>query len=494
MANLRSLAKDTAIYGLSSIAGRFLNYLLVPLYTAKLAAESGEYGVITNVYAWTAILLVLLTFGMETSFFRFANKEGENPKEVFSTALISVGCVSMIFVLICFAFISPISHAMGYEAHPEFIKIMVAVIALDAIQSIPFAYLRYRRRPLKFAALKLLFIAANIALNLFIFLLAPVIYREAPESIGWFYHPSYGVGYVFVINLICTAGITFFFRHELADIRYGFNRKLFRKMFRYAFPLLLLGIAGILNQTIDKILFPFLTDNNTVELGIYGAASKIAMIIVMFTQAFRYAYEPFVFGKSHDKESLKTYAAGMKYFIIFSLLAFLLVMFYMDILKHIIAPDYWQGLKVVPIVMVAEICMGIYFNLSFWYKLNDETLWGAIFSGIGCIVLLLVNLLFVPRYGYVACAWAGVAGYGSSMLLSYIVGQKKNPFPYDMKSIASYILLSALLYALSVWLAPQNILWRLLLNTSLLSVFLVYTVKKDFPLRQLPFAGRFFKQ
>lgn len=494
MANLKSLAKDTAIYGLSSIVGRFLNYLLVPLYTFKIAASSGGYGVITNVYAWTALLLVILTFGMETSFFYFANKSEENPKRVFSTALIGVGTVSLTFALLCWAFITPISGLLGYEAHPEYVGFMATVVALDAIQAIPFAYLRYQKRPIKFAALKLLFILLNIGLNLFIFVAAPQIFATSPQSISWFYNPNYGAGYVFILNLICTGSITFFFWKELADLRYGFDKALFRRMFRYAFPLLLLGVAGILNQTVDKILFPYLTDNNTVELGIYGGASKIAMIIVMFTQAFRYAYEPFIFAKSHDKDSLETCAAGMKYFVIFSLLAFLMVMFYMDILKHIIGPEYRPGLKVVPIIMAAEIFMGIYFNLSFWYKLNNETRWGAIFSGIGCTILILVNILFVPRYGYMACAWGGFAGYGTSMVLSYIVGQKRYPIAYDTKSITLYFLLAAILYTLSQTVAPHSTLLRLLFNTLLLCIYLAYLIKKDLPLKQIPFIGRFFKK
>lgn len=493
MANLKSLAKDTAIYGLSSIVGRFLNYLLVPLYTAKMAASTGGYGVVTNVYAWTALLLVILTFGMETTFFRFANKAGENAQRVYSTTLIAVGSIAFLFAILCWVFVEPLSQTMGYAAHPEYIGIMATVVAFDAFQSIPFAYLRYQKRALKFAGLKLLCILVNILLNLFIFLLAPVIYEHAPETIDWFYKPDYGAGYVFIINLISTAFITFFFIPELSGFRYVFDRPLFRKMIKYAFPLLLLGVAGILNQTIDKILFPLLTDNNTVELGIYGAASKIAMIIVMFTQSFRYAYEPFIFGKSQDKDNLQTLALGMKFFIIFSLLAFLVVMFYMDLIRYIISPDYWPGLKVVPIIMAAEIFMGIYFNLSFWYKLIDDTKWGAIFSGAGCAVLVVINVVFVPRYGYIACAWAGFAGYATSMLLSYFVGQKRNRIPYDIKGIAIYMMLAIALYYFSTLITVENVLIRLLINTLFLALFVAYIIKKDFPLKHIPFVNRFIK-
>ena len=408
MANLKSLAKDTAIYGLSSIVGRFLNYLLVPLYTAKLSAASGGYGIITNVYAYTALLMVILTYGMETTFFRFANKEGEDPQKVYSTTLMSVGFTSLLFVVLVLTFISPISSFMGYADHPSYIWVMAVTVAIDAFQCIPFAYLRYKKRPIKFAALKLLNIFMAIALNLMFFLVLPAIYENngATGLIAQIYDPTVGAGYAFYVNLFCSAALTFFFWKELVGIKYKFDKALLRRMFSYSWPILVLGIAGILNQTADKILFPYIYERSDAhaQLGIYGAASKIAMIMAMITQAFRYAYEPFVFGKSKDKDNRETYAQAMKFFIIFTLLAFLVVIGYLDVLKHIIGRDYWSGLRVVPIVMAAEIMMGVYFNLSFWYKLIDKTIWGAWFSGAGCAVLIAVNVLFVPRYGYMACA------------------------------------------------------------------------------------------
>lgn len=448
MASLKSLAKETAIYGMSSIVGRFLNYLLVPLYTAKLSAESGGYGVITNMYSYVALLFVILTYGMETTFFRFSNKPGEDPGRVYSTTLISVGFTSLLFVALVLLLLSPIASAMGYSAHPEYVAVMAVCVAIDAFQAIPFAYLRHKKKAIKFASLKMLFIFLNIGLNLLYFVLLPALYEDYPEAVGCIYSPSIGVGYAFFLNLACTSTITIFFWRELTGFRYVFDRALLRRMLRYSMPILLLGIAGILNQTADKILFPFLctADNASRELGIYGAASKIAMIMAMITQAFRYAYEPFVFSKSNDRDSRQTYAIAMKYFIIFTLLAFLAVIAYLDILKHLIAPDYWSGLQVVAIVMAAEIMMGIYFNLSFWYKLIDQTLWGALFSGIGCLVLIAVNVIFVPRYGYIACAWAGCAGYGTAMLLSYFVGQRKYPIAYPLRSIFGYTLLAAAIY------------------------------------------------
>ena len=498
MADLKGLAKDTAIYGLSSIVGRFLNYLLVPLYTAKLSAASGGYGVITNVYAYTALLFVILTYGMETTFFRYSNKEGEDPRRVYSTILMSVGFTSMVFVLLVFAFISPISSAMGYADHPSYIWTMALTVALDAFQAIPFAYLRYKKRPIKFAALKMLFIIMNICLNLVFFVLLPALYESSGGEgfISKIYDPTVGVGYAFYINLFCTGSITFLFWKELTGFKYVFDRALLKRMLGYSWPILVLGIAGILNQTADKIIFPYVYKGADAhaQLGIYGAASKIAMIMAMITQAFRYAYEPFVFGKSKDKDNRDTYAKAMKFFVIFTLLAFLAVIGYMDILKHLIGNDYWEGLKVVPIVMAAEIMMGIYFNLSFWYKLIDKTIWGAWFSGAGCLVLVIVNVVFVPRYGYMACAWAGFAGYGTAMLLSYFVGQKHYPINYPVKDMALYVVVAVVLCLAMRWANASLPVWGALsANTLLLLAFAAMIVKRDFPLKQLPVIGKYFK-
>ena len=499
MANLKSLAKDTAIYGLSSIVGRFLNYLLVPLYTAKLSAASGGYGVITNVYAYTALLMVILTYGMETTFFRFANKEEENPQTVYTTTLISVGFTSLMFIALVLLFINPISAFMGYADHKSYIWVMAITVAIDAFQCIPFAYLRYKKRPIKFAALKLLNIFMAIVLNIVFFLVLPSIYESSGGTgfISAIYDPTVGAGYAFYVNLFCSAFLTFFFWRELVVQKYTFSKALLRRMFSYSWPILVLGIAGILNQTADKILFPYIYKGNDAhsQLGIYGAASKIAMIMAMITQAFRYAYEPFVFGKSKDKDNRETYAKAMKYFIIFTLLAFLVVVGYMDVLRHIIGRDYWDGLRVVPIVMAAEIMMGVYFNLSFWYKLIDKTIWGAYFSGAGCAVLIAVNVIFVPRYGYMACAWAGFAGYATAMVLSYFVGQRKYPIAYPMKDISVYVLITVVLYfCMTTANARLSTPLALTVNTVLGVLFIAYIVKKDFPLSGLPVIGRHFRK
>lgn len=498
MAELKSVVKDTAIYGLSSIVGRFLNYLLVPLYTAKLAASGGGYGVITNIYAYVALIMVILTFGMETTFFRFANKPEEKPLTVYSTTLIMVGTIAFVFAAMVLLFLDPVSSMMGYANHPEYVGMMAVCVAIDAFQAIPFAWLRYKKRPIKFAALKLLFIILNITLNIVYFVVFPALYTRYPDILGLIYNPGVGVGYAFGLNLVCTASITAFFIPELTGFKYVFDKALMKRMLKYSWPILILGIAGILNQTVDKMIFPLVygdTETGKVELGIYGACVKIAMIMAMITQAFRYAYEPFVFGKAKDKNSGETYAAAMKYFIIFTLLAYLCVIGYLDVLKRIIAPDYWAGLRVVPIVMAAEIMMGIYFNLSFWYKLIDKTIWGAWFSAAGCIVLIAVNLIFIPKYSYMACAWGGFAGYATSMVLSYIVGQKKNPINYPIKSIMTYILIAGFFYAIMA-LTPEEwpMIAKLGINTVLILLFIGHILKHDLPLQSLPVIGKYFKK
>lgn len=496
MAELKSLAKDTAIYGMSSIVGRFLNYLLVPLYTAVLPASSGGYGVVSNVYAYTALILVLLTFGMETGFFRFANKSDENPEKVYTNTLLFVGGLSLLFVILGMTFLHPIASFLEYPDHADYVGMMILVVALDSFQCVPFSYLRYKKRPIKFAVIKMLNIVGNIGLNLFFLLLCPWLYVHAPETVSWFYHPDYQVGYIFVSNLIMSVIQLFFFIPELRGFSYRADWQLIKRMVAYSFPILIFGLVGILNQTVDKMIYPFLFDDRQeglVQLGIYSATSKVALVMAMFTQAFRYAYEPFVFGKNKDADNRKVYAAAMKYFFIFSLLAFLTVMGYMDLLKFMVARDYWEGLSVVAIVMGAEIFKGIYFNLSFWYKLTDETHWGAYFSLIGCTVILALNVWLVPLYGYIASAWASVAGYGAITLLSYVIGQKKYPVIYPLKDMAVYLVLAAVLFVLSEIVSVQHVILRLLYHTLLILIFVAFIIKRDLPLKSIPVINRFVK-
>jgi O-antigen/teichoic acid export membrane protein len=467
MGKLKTIAKDTAIYGLSSIVGRFLNYLLVPLYTAQLSAASGGYGVITNMYAYVALILVILTFGMETTYFRFTNKSHTDSEVVYSTTLISVGSISALFAALVLIFITPISQVMGYGDHPEYVWVMALTVAIDAFLCIPFAHLRQEKKAIKFAALKLLNIVVSILLNVIYF--------------AWM--DGKDVGYAFYINLVCTVMLALCLITEYTGFRWVFDRQLLRSMLSYSWPILVLGIAGILNQTADKMLFPYIyKDGDMLEqLGIYGACSKIAMIMAMITQAFRFAYEPIVFSGVKDKGQREMYEQAMKYFIIFTLLAFLMVVGYIDILKYIVRnPDYWVGLKVVPVVMAAEIMMGIYFNLSFWYKLIDKTIWGAWFSGIGCVVLLAVNFLFVPKYGFMACAWGGVAGYGVAMVTSYIVGQKYYPLNYPLKEIAYYTIFAVVAFVVMMLLREHLSMWlSIVCNTGFIVLFVGMIIKKD---------------
>ena len=483
MGKLQTIAKDTAIYGLSSIIGRFLNYLLVPLYTAQLSAASGGYGVITNMYAYVALILVILTFGMETTYFRFTNKTHTDSQVVYSTTLISVGTVCAVFAALVILFIKPISTLMGYGDHPEWVWVMALTVAIDSFLCIPFAHLRQQKKAIKFAALKLLNIVVSILLNLIFF--------------AWM--DGEDVGYAFYINLFCTGMLAVCLFTEYTGFRWKMDTKLLRTMLSYSWPILVLGIAGILNQTADKMLFPYIYEGSHEEmleqLGIYGACSKIAMIMAMITQAFRFAYEPIVFSGVKEKGQHEMYEQAMKYFIIFTLLAFLLVVGYIDILKYIIRnSDYWVGLKVVPIVMVAEIMMGIYFNLSFWYKITDKTIWGAWFSGIGCVVLLAVNYIFVPKYGYMACAWGGVAGYGVAMATSYFVGQKYYPLNYPLKDIALYTILAGIAFTVMTLLHEKLSMWlSIAINTLLILCFIGMIIKRDLPLSKLPIIGKYFK-
>ena len=452
MASLKSLLKDTAIYGISSIAGRFVNYLLVPIETYAWAASGGQFGIITNVYSYIGLLIILLTFGMETTFFRFANKEGENAKMVYSTALRMVGTVALVFSLLVIIFLKPLATAMGYANHIWYIGTMAVCVAVDAWSAIMFDYLRYQHKPWKFMLLKLANIFTNVALVGLFLLVLPHFGVFIPGLYDANGTPD--VAIVFYVNLFVSAFTLLLLYKEMSGVTFGFDRALCRRMLSYTWPMLILGLAGQLNQSASTLIFPYFYNGPIAEahaqLGIYGATIKIAMIMVIITQAFRFAYEPFVFGNK-DADKKDTYAKVMKYYIIFTLLAYLAVIGYMDILRHIVARSYWEGLKVVPIVMAAEIMFGIYFNLSFWYKLTDRTIWGAYFSGLGCAVLIIIDVIFIPRFSYMACAWAGFAAYGICMVASYFFGQKYYPINYPLRDIGFYVLLAAIIFGIMTW-------------------------------------------
>lgn len=497
MANLKSLAKDTAIYGLSSIAARFIGYLLVPIETAKFNAAGGQYGIITNIYAYIALLIIILTYGMETTFFRFMNRPGEDPRKVYPTTLHTVGFTSLLFVVLLALFIHPVASAIGYPDHPEYLMIMGVCVAIDAFTAIPFAYLRYAHRPIKFALLKMVSIAVNIVgVSLYLIVL-PAMH----VNLFGIYDANFDleVVWVFWIELSGSVLTLLLLGKELKAMGNPFDKATCKRMLHYTWPLLVMGLAGQLNQCASQIIFPYVFDGNAhdarVQLGIYGACIKIATIMVMITQAFRYAYEPFVFGQSKEKNNKETYARVMKFYIIFTLLAFLCVVAYMDIIRYIIGRSYWEGLEIVPIVMAAEIMFGVFFNLSFWYKLIDKTIWGAWFSGIGAVVLIAFDIIFIPRFSYWACAWAGFASYAVSMVLSYFFGQKYYPIAYPLKSIFTYTLLAVVLF---VGMTASNrylpMLPALLVNTLLLIADVAFIVKKDLPLSSLPVIGKKFRK
>lgn len=475
--------KDTAIYGLSSIVGRFLNWMLVPLYTNVFAAQ--DYGVVTFVYSVVALAMVILTYGMETGFFRFANHERwKDPMEVYSTCLISLAVSSALFMVLVAVFVGPVTVWMECDGHPSYVLMMAACVALDAFLALPFGYLRYARRPFRFAIVRLVNIGLNIGLNLFFILLCPWLMEKAPSTVDWFYRPDFSIGYIFLANGISSVVTLAMLIPEMRGFRWRFCGKLFRNMLAYSLPLLVLGLAGIMNQTIDKIIFPVLYKEPDVmdQLGIYGANYKIAIVMVMFIQAFRFAYEPFIFAqnKQDGRTSTAAYSQAMKYFVIFALFIFLGVMFYLDILKYFIAPKFFSGLAVVPIVMLAELFFGIFFNLSVWYKLTDKTIWGAWFSLLGLAVTLAMNAFLVPSMGYMGCAWAALTCYTVMMAASYLIGRRRYPIAYHLRRLGFYAALAAVLYAVGIYIVDTR--WEIVnfaIRAVLLAVYCVAVAKTE---------------
>jgi len=486
MANLKSLAKDTAIYGLSSIVGRFLNYLLVPLYTYTLKSCS-DYGIVNDLYAQSALVLILLTFGMETTFFRFVNKE-ERPMDVFSTALMMVGSVVLTFIVTVLVFLPQVAGALGYSDTPWYVGMMAIIVSIDSVKALLFGYLRYQKRPFRFVSLQMLSILVNCLINILAYAVIPHFVKDWPII----------VIYTLIANLISSGIVIVCFIPELCKCTWNFDKTYFHKMIRYTWPMLIFGIAGILNQVAGQLMLPRILprEEGRHALGIYAACIKIAMVMAIITQTFRYAYEPIVFAGHKDKNNPELLAKAMKYFIIFTLLAFLCVMGYLDIFKILIAEKYREGLPIIPIVMAAEIMMGVYFNLSFWYKLIDKTIYGAWFSIAGCSVLIAINLIFIPKYGYIAAAWGGFAGYATSMVLSYVIGQIKNPIKYDLKSISVYVLITVLFYAIMAFVAEniESVVLRLAINTLVIFAFVGHLIYHDLPLSSLPVIGKMFKK
>jgi len=477
---LKKLAGQTAVYGLSSILGRLLNYLLVPLYTRLFAPE--VYGIVTELYAYVTFLLILLTYGMETGFFRFVQDKSIFDK-VYSSVLTSLFVTSSAFIVLLLIFLKPVAGWMQYGANPEYILWIGIIVALDAVISIPFAKLRLQNKAWKFATIKLINIGITIGLNLFFLVLCPKLYVSNPDSsLLIVFSPEIGVGYVFISNLIANLLTLLMLIPEIFNIKFSFDKVLLKKILIYAMPLLIAGFAGMINETLDRIILKYLTPehlNPMEQLGIYGANYKLAILMTLFIQMFRYAAEPFFFNNKNESNAKELYAKATKYFIICGLLIFLGVMFYIDFIKYFIDKDYHEGLKVVPVLLLANLFLGIFFNFSIWYKLNDMTKYGAYLAIFGAMITIVLNVILVPIFGYVGSAWATLICYFAMMVLSFYWGQKFYKVPYNLLNAGFYFMLAAVLYAMSMFLRPDSQLMVYILNSGLLIVFIgVFTFKE----------------
>lgn len=484
---LKKLAGQTAIYGLPSIVGRLLNYLLVPLHTAAFVKES--FGVITEMYAYVAFLVVILTYGMETAYFRFQSKKENDSAEVYSTVLFSLLGSTSLFWLISITFSQSIANWIDYPDKSEYVIWFAFIVGLDAISSIPMARLRTENKAFHFATVNFASILVNIGLNVFWIGYCMPAYEKGVSNflIDTFYTPEIGVGYVFLANLFASIIKFALLSPLMARIKAVFNRQMLREMLFYSSPILIASLAIIVNESVDKILLKrLLVDNLGVDgangqVGIYGACYKLSIIITLFIQAFRYAAEPFFFNQSQEKDARETYAKIMKYFTIVCALIFIGVMLYIDVLKHFISnPEYHVGLHVVPILLFANIFLGMFYNLSIWYKLSGKTHFGAYIASFGAIITIVLNLIFIPIYGYTASAWATLACYGSMVLISYWLGQKHYPVPYPLGKMAFYLILALGIYFLSNVLNLENQWLKYSTHTILMLLFmiLVYVLEK----------------
>lgn len=482
MSILKKLAGQTAIYGLSSIVGRFLNYLLVPLHTAVFLPA--QYGVITEMYSYVAFLIILLTYGMETGYFRFINTEGRSEPTVFSTVLSSVVFTTVIAVGMAGLFARPIADWLLYPDNSEYVVWFVLIIGLDAVASIPLARLRAQNRPVMFASINLANVVVNIALNSF-FLLYCLPMVEAGHG-NWltdtFYDPQIGVGYVFISNLVAS-GVKFALLVPFMSRERGRpDPQLLRLMLIYAAPLLVAGLAGVVNETLDRILLkriliPSLGIEGAMhEVGIYGACYKISIVISLMVQAFRYAAEPFFFSQQKEAGNRELYSQVMTWFTWVLSGTFLGVMLYIGMFQRLITnPVYWQGLQAVPVLLLANIFLGMYYNQSVWYKLTNRTGYGALIAIGGAVITVLVNFLFIPTLGYMASAWATLACYGSMMVASYILGQVHYPVPYQVGRLVLFICAGVGLWALSMWLHVGQSQWWWALNVPFLLAYVLIT-------------------
>jgi O-antigen/teichoic acid export membrane protein len=447
---LKRLAAQTAIYGISSIVGRFLNYLLVPLFTYVFAPA--QYGVVSEFYAYMGFLAVLLVFGLETGYFRFRDNSAEPPQMVYATALRFLIAANLSFFLLVILLADPISRVLMHEDHPEYVWWTAAIVAMDSVGAVAFAGLRAENKALRFATIKVVEILVNVFLNLFVIVLCRQAHLEAADSFfGRLWSPEIGVGYIFLANMAASGVKLLLLTPQLRGVVCGFDPNLFSRMIRYALPMVAIGFAGIINEMLDraalKYLLPYEPDTNLKLLGIYSACYKLSILMSLFIQAFRYAGEPFFFAHAGNRDAPKIYADVLTYFVIFCVFIFLLVTLYIDIFQYFIGKSFRVGLGVVPILLLANLFLGVYVNLSVWYKLTDRTLMGAFVALAGAAITIVLLAWWVPLVGYMGAAWATLICYASMALISYVLGRRYYPVPYDVKRCAGYVLLGIALYA-----------------------------------------------
>ncbi len=477
---LSKLAGQTAIYGLSSIVGRLLNYLLTPLLTRVFT--EGQYGVITEWYSYSGFLLVLFVYGMETAFFRYI-RQAQDMERVYSTVMLSLLTSTALFVGLLIGFSGQLSGLINYAQHSEYLIWFALIIGLDAISAIPFARLRYQERAYRFAGIKLVNIGVNVGLTLFFLLVCPV-WADKYAFIGAWYQPDIGVGYVFIANLIAGIVTLLLLAPELLKIQFKFDPILWKQMFRYALPLVVVGFAGIINEMLDRVilkyLLPYDPDTNQAMLGIYGACYKLSILMSLFTQAYRFAAEPLFFAHASQEDAPKLYAASMKYFVIAGTLIFIGVMLFIDVFEHFIGEAFRVGLAVVPFLLLANLMLGVYYNLSIWYKLSNKTQIGAYISLVGAAITIALNVLLIPYFGYMGAAWATLACYTVMVVMSYFIGQKHYPIPYETVRLSVYIGIGIALVVIDAYIVSDlKAIPALLIRLSLILAYMAYVYRKE---------------
>lgn len=480
MKEIKQLAKQTAVYGLSTTIGRFLNYLLIFLHTSVFKPE--ELGVVTNLYAYFAFLIVILTYGTETGYFRYVEREKDKDK-IYSTLFTSLFCTSSLFVLITIFFALPIAKAINYDYNKEFIVWFGLIIGLDTFCSIPLARLRYENRAIDFAKINIICIIVNILLNLYFLLLAPYLsIKLSGSALGIVFNSKPDIKYVFIANLIASIvkiGLLSFF---IKPKKFVFDFSLLKMVLKYSYPILIIGIAGMINQNADKILMPFLieeADEPIKQLGIYGANFKLSVIMIVFIQMFRYAAEPFFFSKEKQYNAKEIYAQVMKYFILFSLFIIVGIVMYLDVLKYLIGDMYFSGSHVVPYILFGNMFLGIFYNLSIWYKLNNITLYGALIALIGSSISITLNVVLVPRIGYIGAAYAIFSSYFAMMIISFIWGRKYYKVNYPLKSILGYFMFALVFIICSRRIVIDNIAAKYICKTFLFFIFTAGIIIKE---------------